>query len=95
MPACLHIYLPCHPCPCHATRRHYANSLVKYTTGLERGTQRLKRLQYLSRHQDEAWLWHGWLIGAGQVLTDVGNWGNIKAGAAATLLAVSGTGSRV
>jgi len=36
------------------------------------------------------WLWYGWAISASQLVTDVGNWSHIQAGAAVTLLAVTG-----
>jgi hypothetical protein len=32
--------------------RHYVNSLVQYTTGVERSTQHLKRHYFQSRHAD-------------------------------------------
>eukprot|EP00883_Tetradesmus_obliquus_P002834 jgi/Sobl393_1/13051/SZX69798.1 len=69
--------------------RHYVNSLVQYATGVERSTQHLKRHYFQSRHVDK-WLWYGWFISATQFVTDVGNWGHVQAGAAATLLAVTG-----
>ncbi|WIA38484.1 hypothetical protein OEZ86_001806 [Tetradesmus obliquus] len=69
--------------------RHYVNSLVQYATGVERSTQHLKRHYFQSRHVDQ-WLWYGWFISATQFVTDVGNWGHVQAGAAATLLAVTG-----
>lgn len=36
------------------------------------------------------WLWYGWFISATQLITDVGNWSHVQAGAAVTLLAVTG-----
>eukprot|EP00775_Hariotina_reticulata_P002253 gene2253-2565_t len=69
--------------------RHYVNRLVKYTTGVEHSTQHMKRHYFLSRHA-ERWLWYGWFISVTQLATDVGNWSHIQAGAAATLLAVTG-----
>lgn len=36
------------------------------------------------------WLWYGWWVSAAQLVTDVGNWSHIQAGAAVTLLAVTG-----
>jgi hypothetical protein len=65
------------------------NGLVQYATGVERSTQHLKRHHYRSRHAGR-WIPHGWFVETSQVLTDVGNWGHVKAGTAATLLAMTG-----
>jgi len=35
-------------------------------------------------------VWHGWVVSAGQVATDVGNWTHIKTGTAAMLMATTG-----
>lgn len=46
---------PCCAVPCCgvAVGRHYVNSLVQYTTGVERSTQHLKRHYFHSRHAEQ------------------------------------------
>lgn len=62
---------------------------MQYATGVECSTQHLKRHHFRSRHTDQ-YPWHGWLVEAGQLVTDVGNWSRVQSGGVVTMLALTG-----
>jgi len=66
--------------------RHYVNSLVRYTTGLERATATALRNQW--RKNRERYGLAECVVRLGQLMTDVANWNKVRAVGQATTAAL-------